>query len=62
MDDLDYRKDLFSRVFIYNEEKDLDDNAISGIKGDTFEVLQLLMKCIIIEIGQYGTVRVMKRS
>ena len=41
MDDIDYRKDLYSRVFIYNEERDLDDNAISGIRGDTFEVLQL---------------------
>ena len=41
MDDLDYRKDLYSRVFIYNEERDLDDIAISGIRGDTFEVLQL---------------------
>ena len=41
MDDLNYRKDLYSRVFIYNEEKDLDDSAINGIRGDTFEVLQL---------------------
>ena len=41
IDDLDYRKDLYSRVFIYNEERDLDDSAISGIRGDTFEVLQL---------------------
>ena len=41
MDDLDYRKDLYSRVFIYNEERDLDDSAIRDIRGDTFEVLQL---------------------
>ena len=44
MDDLNYRKDLYSRVFIYNEERDLDDSAISGIRGDTFEVLQLFNK------------------
>ena len=41
MDDLDYRKDLYSRAFIYNEERDLDDSAISGIRIDTFKVLQL---------------------
>ena len=39
MDDLDYKKDLYSKVFVYGEEKDLDDSQILGIRGDTFEVV-----------------------